>query len=317
MRFPRPAAARTGIPSARAQAPRAPQRRWQPQAAATTQQEQQLALPDDMNMQQMGPGSPHQLERPSSLHAGDSQPLPHTPPIHLQQAPTRSGGALSLAAAEGQEQEVPRTLPHALAVFFTHPSSLLILAALAGLLAWRCHLPLHAAADGAVAACVAAGWAVQEWLIHNLLLHSERDWVGRRIHVGHHQRPYYHVSPPAFSSRSRLLLGGPVRAAPEPLLLHRCRCRCCCCCCSCRLHRCLFAAGVATRPAAWPHLIHTHPHHKHMPPAQPALCAGLHRRPPHRAGLHGRQPGAVLARLWRLGAGGDGGGGLLQYGARL
>lgn len=151
-------------------------------------------MPDDMNMQQMGPGSPHQLERPSSLHAGDSQPLPHTPPIHLQQAPTRSGGALSLAAAEGQEQEVPRTLPHALAVFFTHPSSLLILAALAGLLAWRCHLPLHAAADGAVAACVAAGWAVQEWLIHNLLLHSERDWVGRRIHVGHHQRPYYHVS---------------------------------------------------------------------------------------------------------------------------
>lgn len=34
---------------------------------------------------------------------------------------------------------------------------------------------------------------VQEWAVHALLLHSKFDWVGRRIHVGHHQRPYFHV----------------------------------------------------------------------------------------------------------------------------
>lgn len=35
---------------------------------------------------------------------------------------------------------------------------------------------------------------VQEWVIHAWLLHSPFDWMGRRIHVGHHQRPYFHVS---------------------------------------------------------------------------------------------------------------------------
>lgn len=35
---------------------------------------------------------------------------------------------------------------------------------------------------------------LQEWLVHALLLHSKADWVGRRIHLGHHQRPYFHVS---------------------------------------------------------------------------------------------------------------------------
>lgn len=31
-------------------------------------------------------------------------------------------------------------------------------------------------------------------MIHAWLLHSPFDWAGRRIHVGHHQRPYFHVS---------------------------------------------------------------------------------------------------------------------------
>ncbi|PRW45324.1 fatty acid hydroxylase [Chlorella sorokiniana] len=52
----------------------------------------------------------------------------------------------------------------------------------------------HPATDAAVAGAVAAGWCVQEWVIHAWLLHAPFDWVGRRIHVGHHQRPYFHVS---------------------------------------------------------------------------------------------------------------------------
>jgi hypothetical protein len=57
--------------------------------------------------------------------------------------------------------QVPRTLPHALAVFFTHPSSLLIVCALGGLLAWRAHLPPPGPADALVAGCVVAGWCLQ------------------------------------------------------------------------------------------------------------------------------------------------------------
>jgi hypothetical protein len=46
-------------------------------------------------------------------------------------------------------------------VFLTHPSSLLIIGALGGLLAWRAQYPLPTAVDAAVAACVAAGWCLQ------------------------------------------------------------------------------------------------------------------------------------------------------------
>lgn len=91
-------------------------------------------------------------------------------------------------------RQVPRTLAQALATFGRHPSTLLILAGLAALLLWRAQSPLHPGADAAVATAVAAGWCLQEWAVHALLLHSKRDWVGRRIHVGHHQRPYFHVS---------------------------------------------------------------------------------------------------------------------------
>lgn len=73
-----------------------------------------------------------------------------------------SGGALSLWAPGGQEQEVPTTLPGALATFFTHPSAAMIVCALAGLVCWRAQLPVqHPAADAAVAGAVAAGWCVQ------------------------------------------------------------------------------------------------------------------------------------------------------------
>jgi hypothetical protein len=91
--------------------------------------------------------------------------------------------------------QVPRTLHQALSTFFTNPSPLLILLGIAGLLAWRARSPLHPAADLAVPAAVAAWWCLQEWVVHALLLHSKRDWLGSRIHIGHHKKPYYHVSP--------------------------------------------------------------------------------------------------------------------------
>lgn len=117
------------------------------------------------------------------------------------------GGALSLVAPGGREAPVPATLPSALATFFTHPSALLILAALAGLAAWRASYPLDPAADAAVAASVAAFWLVQEWVVHALLLHSSWDWLGRRIHVGHHERPYFHVRDWGMGGREQRVRG--------------------------------------------------------------------------------------------------------------
>ena len=56
--------------------------------------------------------------------------------------------------------------------------------------------PVHPAADVGVAAGVAALWCLQEWVVHAWLLHSPFDWAGRRIHEGHHARPYFHVRSP-------------------------------------------------------------------------------------------------------------------------
>ena len=48
--------------------------------------------------------------------------------------------------------------------------------------------------DALVAVAVFAFWCVQEWWIHDKLLHSEDEWFGEQVHGGHHLLPYYHVS---------------------------------------------------------------------------------------------------------------------------
>mmetsp|Transcript_31165 Transcript_31165/g.38042 ORF Transcript_31165/g.38042 Transcript_31165/m.38042 type:complete len:343 (+) Transcript_31165:93-1121(+) len=47
----------------------------------------------------------------------------------------------------------------------------------------------------ALAACTAVVfWWFQEHVLHQKLLHSQRDWLGKSIHEGHHSKPYFHVS---------------------------------------------------------------------------------------------------------------------------
>lgn len=117
--------------------------------AAASTQAQQLAA-DQQLIQELEAALPGAAE--------DSMPAAAT----AEPRPAVSGGALSLVASGGQEQEVPTTLSGALATFFTHPSAMLIVCALAGLVCWRAQLPLqHPAADAAVAGAVAAGWCVQ------------------------------------------------------------------------------------------------------------------------------------------------------------
>jgi Fatty acid hydroxylase superfamily len=38
-------------------------------------------------------------------------------------------------------------------------------------------------------------WWIQEHVMHQKLLHSQHmDWIGKEIHVNHHNQPYYHIS---------------------------------------------------------------------------------------------------------------------------
>lgn len=48
--------------------------------------------------------------------------------------------------------------------------------------------------DAGVVVCVAVFWAFQEWWLHKHLLHAPFKWLGTDIHIGHHERAFYHVS---------------------------------------------------------------------------------------------------------------------------
>lgn len=135
--------------------------------------------------------------------------------------------ARQLTAAEiearfaGVDFAVPRTLPQALAVFWSNPSIQIISAGLLAILGARvaAHAPLTPGEALAVPVTV-AGWVVQEWAIHRHLLHGALRWPGAAIHQQHHELPFYHVSidPPAI-----VLAWGAVACAaalallPQPL----------------------------------------------------------------------------------------------------
>jgi len=89
---------------------------------------------------------------------------------------------------------VPSTVPGAIATFFAHPTAQFISVALTLSLSIRASLGPPTPADALAAAATALFWIVQEWFIHDKLLHSERPWFGETVHRWHHELPYYHVS---------------------------------------------------------------------------------------------------------------------------
>ena len=54
--------------------------------------------------------------------------------------------------------------------------------------------PVVGISDAFVGGAVVVFWAFQEWWLHKYLLHAPFKWMGTEIHVGHHQRAFYHVS---------------------------------------------------------------------------------------------------------------------------
>lgn len=91
--------------------------------------------------------------------------------------------------------DVPRTRTAAALKFVRQPTALFIGAALAASARARMILPLPLGmADIAAALATAAFWIIQEWVIHDKLLHSASPWYGSTIHRWHHELPYYHVS---------------------------------------------------------------------------------------------------------------------------
>jgi Fatty acid hydroxylase superfamily len=98
-------------------------------------------------------------------------------------------------------QIVPTTMFGAIASFFASKDihgPRLVLVLLVGFLMQRLQIGWTSAVtpwdDIGVAMCALVFWWFQEHVMHKYLLHSEYDWMGKRIHQEHHEKPYHHVS---------------------------------------------------------------------------------------------------------------------------
>lgn len=119
---------------------------------------------------------------------------PPSAPAIVSAAQLEPGLAAALTAC-GCEFDVPTTMRGAASMFFAHPTPRLIVALLALSLAVRVGMGVPAGlADAAVAAATSIGWWLQEWVLHDKLLHSQHSWFGEQIHRRHHDLPYFHVS---------------------------------------------------------------------------------------------------------------------------
>lgn len=118
----------------------------------------------------------------------------HTKPlIHLSQL-QKHNPTVAARLAERVNFNVPTTVNAALATFFGHPTARFICAAFAMALSGRVRLGGLSAVDAVAGLATAIIWVLQEWVIHDKLLHSEHSWFGETVHRWHHELPYYHVS---------------------------------------------------------------------------------------------------------------------------
>jgi hypothetical protein len=106
---------------------------------------------------------------------------------------------------DGQEQVVvPTDMADAIRIFFFSRDygPLFVVLSIGFFCQWRmnllpslAHPPIQAYLDDAVVfAASIVFWWIQEHVLHQKVLHSTHDWKGKKIHQGHHDKPYYHIS---------------------------------------------------------------------------------------------------------------------------
>jgi len=112
----------------------------------------------------------------------------------------------SRAADSDMLEEVPKKMPDALNRFFLGPDQgpICVVGVLTVFSAWRLVIqPTIGTTDALAFAASIMLWWLQEHIMHEKLLHSDFDWVGKKIHQDHHDKPYFHIS----IDRFELILG--------------------------------------------------------------------------------------------------------------
>jgi len=97
---------------------------------------------------------------------------------------------------DATDGDVPRTMQAAASRFLFGPDHgpLSVIALLIGFAAWRQNLAALGIVDFVVAGLAVVFWGIQEYFLHQKVLHSTFDWAGKEIHRGHHAKPYFHIS---------------------------------------------------------------------------------------------------------------------------
>jgi hypothetical protein len=104
----------------------------------------------------------------------------------------------SVVVASTPSSAVPTTMSDAIKVFFFSgdygPSWIVLTLGLISY--WR--LDVVSTPLGLIDVVLFGGsvifWWIQEHFLHDKVLHSKFDWIGKQIHQAHHDKPYYHIS---------------------------------------------------------------------------------------------------------------------------
>ena len=114
----------------------------------------------------------------------------------LEIANEQDSASLNEPIGSLEAARIPTDLSEAARVFFlsgdkgpTYIVSLLFV-----FFSWRIELQSFHLLDVLAFSGAVIFWWFQEHFIHQRLLHSSFDWIGKEIHQVHHAKPYYHVS---------------------------------------------------------------------------------------------------------------------------
>jgi len=128
--------------------------------------------------------------RPQGVSSRSSQ-------THLSStaAPERVSTETKPITTTTTQEAIPNNMLDALNRFFLGPDRgpISVVGMLSFLSTWRLFLPFTSL-DLAAFGGMALFWCFQEHIIHEKLLHSEQDWMGKEIHHNHHLKPYFNIS---------------------------------------------------------------------------------------------------------------------------
>lgn len=94
------------------------------------------------------------------------------------------------------EVVVPSTMMNAFRIFFFTGDfgPFLVMISIFTVINIRIQMSPLVMSDGLVFAATVIFWSIQEHFLHAKVLHSTVNWVGKDIHQGHHEKPFYHIS---------------------------------------------------------------------------------------------------------------------------